>query len=80
MKVQGERAVNENLLLTLEFLFHCQHHNLSRSFASSRRAYEVCLDCGKEFSHSLHAMSSIESAVERDSGTGTITIRSGLPQ
>jgi len=35
----------------LKFLFGCWHRKLSRPFTLSRRTYEVCLSCGKEFAY-----------------------------
>src|SRR5258707_13573788 len=35
----------------------CWHFNTSRPFTISGYTYELCLDCGKQFSYSLRTMS-----------------------
>jgi len=39
------------MLLAFELLFGCWHRNLSRPFALSGWAYEVCLNCGKKLAY-----------------------------
>ena len=40
----------------LNFLFGCNHSNLSRVFTIRRRTYRVCCDCGAQFDYSLDTM------------------------
>ncbi len=51
---------------TLNFLFGCHHHNLSRVFTIAGRTNRVCCDCGTEFKYSLTTMS-VERPIARDS-------------
>lgn len=41
----------------LDVILGCWHFKTSRPFTLSGHTYEVCLDCGKELSYSLHTMS-----------------------
>ena len=41
----------------LDVILGCWHFNTSRPFTISGHTYEVCLDCGKEFSYSIRTMS-----------------------
>lgn len=50
---------------TLNFLFGCHHHNLSRVFTINGRTYRVCCDCGSEFKYSLTNVS-LERPLPRD--------------
>ena len=41
---------------TIDFLFGCYHHQLSRVFTIRRRTYQVCVECGREFEYSWELM------------------------
>jgi len=41
----------------LDFLFGCHHNSLSRVFTIGGRSYQVCCDCGTQFTYSLETMS-----------------------
>lgn len=46
----------QHLLRTLEFVFGCHHHNLSRVFTIDGRTYRACCECGAQFDYSLEKM------------------------
>jgi hypothetical protein len=41
----------------IELILGCWHRKMSQPFTIAKRTYEVCLDCGKQFSYSLRTMS-----------------------
>ena len=45
------------IITILDFLFGCQHWNLSRVFTLEGQSYKVCCDCGAKFAYSLEKMS-----------------------
>jgi len=46
----------DSVLSCFEFLFGCHHGQLSRVFTIKKRAYKVCLDCGRELEYSWERM------------------------
>ncbi len=40
----------------MSFMFGCHHPHMSRVFTIRKRTYQVCCDCGKEFSYSWERM------------------------
>ena len=46
-----------HIVTVLDFLFGCQHRNLSRVFTIDGHSYRVCCDCGAKFKYSLDTMS-----------------------
>src|ERR1700733_9749726 len=71
----GPDHMNENLLRTLKFIFGCRHRNLSRPFTCSRRTYEVCLDCGRQFPYSLETMSPQRGGPPQDAANAKLPYR-----
>jgi hypothetical protein len=54
----------EWLARALDYLFGCDHRNLSRVFTIGGESYRVCYVCGAEFRYSLVNMS-----IEHRTGT-----------
>jgi len=46
----------------IELILGCWHQKISRPFTIAKQTYEVCLDCGKQFSYSLHTMSVVRNS------------------
>lgn len=51
------KALIDAAVRFLDVILGCWHFNTSRPFTILGHTYEVCLDCGKQFSYSLRTMS-----------------------
>lgn len=56
------RSLARFLAHLIESILGCWHHKTSRPFTIAKRTYEVCLDCGKQFSYSLRTMSIVRNS------------------
>lgn len=52
----GDKLMNA-FANALDCVFGCHHEHMSRVFTIKGRTYQVCCDCGRDFTYSLRMMS-----------------------